>query len=358
MAVSGMIPAIQSLFATPEYSSRIPANVKTAIANGTFGSTDFSTQEYNAVMDLLVDKIARQNIYSFVYNGLDASKYSKGYMPAGGIIEDDYVDAMEADDVDALPSTTSGEYNSSTFDFSKYNPFKINYPRVKPSYYMTKYFLQYHVTTTLDMFKRAFISEGGAVDFVSRIRGVLPESAKLDKYLIFKNMLANGDNLNIYASDSEVKCVVAGEHFTAAESIAIVTQIRNMVSALKYNTTKYNKLGVLTSTNSNDLVLFIAEGIYNELSAAQYNAYHKDLDFGCRVQLIDGFGTPALTSGQFACLIDERKIQMYDWQRDRMDNIWNPTSTGYWNTYYSYGGLIGYALHANAIRFVLDDGTV
>lgn len=353
MAVSTMISAIQSIFATPEYADRIPQTVRDSIAAGNFGQTDYDTTVKNAVMDVLVDKIARQNIYSFEYNGLDASRFDKGFLAFGGIIEDDYVDVMEADDPAALPSVSETKATGYTFDFSQYNPYTINYPSVHAAYYMNKYYLQYHVTTTEEIFKRAFISEGGAVDFVSRIRNVLPESGKLDKYLILKNMLSDNTTNTIYGADSTVSCTVAGDTFTAAESIAIVKTIRNYVSALKYNTTKYNKSGVLTSSTAYQLTLFISEGIYNELSAAQYNAYHKDLDFGCNVQLIDGFGSNALTSGQFAALLDERGMQMYTWLNNRMDNIYNPVSVGYWNTFYKYGGLIGYSLHRNAIKFVL-----
>lgn len=356
MAVSSMISAMQSIFATPTYANRIPENVRTAIANGNFGTEDFTTNEKNAVMDALVDKISRQNIYSFRYAGFDGEKYNKGYMASGGIIEDDYVDVADADVQEPLP--VASEYTPDT-DWAdvavKYDPFKIKYAKVKTAYYMNKYYLQYHVTTTQEFFKRAFISEGGAVDFISRIRGVLPESGKLDKYLLFKNMISvDASGKTIFKQ--KVPITVAGSTFTAQESIQAVKTIRNYVSALKYPTIKYNALGVLTTSTAENLVLFMSEGIYNEISAAQYNAYHKDLDFGCKVQPIDGFGENALTSGQFAALVDERAIKLYTWLRDTMDNIYNPTAGGYWNTYYKTGGLIGYGLWGNAIMFNLSDG--
>lgn len=349
MPVSPMIGAIASIFATPDYAGRIPENVRNEIANGNFGQTTYDQTTKNAIMDTLVDKIARQDIYGFEYNNFDGTQYEKGYLPYGGIIEDDFIEAMTADNVKRLPSKT----NQGDYTLADYDPFRINYPSVKPSYYMLKTFMQYRVTTTYDMMKRAFTSEAGAMNFIQRVRAVLPESGKLDKYLLFRNMLTADA---IYTEAGKVPVTVAGDNFTAEESINIVKTIRDYVSALKWNTTKYNKLGVLTSTRKEDMVLFMSEGIYNALSSAQYNAYHKDMDFGCDVQLLDGFGATAGTTGMFAVLADKRAIKIYKWQEDRMDNIYNPTAEGYWNTFYSFGELMGYAMHANIVQFRLTDG--
>ena len=349
MAVSELITAMQSIFATPEYADRIPNSVKSVITAGNYGTTTFPTEIENAVYNVLVDKIGKQEIYKFEYNNFDASQYDKGYLPFGGIIEDDYVEAMKADEVNNLPTFD----NQSDYEFVNYDPFKINYASIAPSYYTLKTLLQYHVTTAYDVFKRAFISEGYAMNFIQTIRSVLPESAKLDKYLIFRNMLASS---TIYPSETDVSCVVAGSTMTAAESIQIVKTIRNYVEAFKWNTTKYNKQGKLVSSKKDDLVLFITAGIHNEIVSSQYNAYHKDLDFGCEVQLIDGFGTDAATTGQFATLADKRGIKIYRWLENRFDNIWNPYGVGYWNTFLTQGDLFGYSLHKNIIRFVLSDG--
>lgn len=352
MAVSNILTAVAGIFDTPEYSERIPEKVRTAIAQGNYGQSDYPQDVKNAVMSALVDKIAKQDIYGFEYNNFDGTEYEKGYLPFGGIIEDDFIEAMVADDVDTLPTDTQAA--AGTYGINKFDPFNIKYPSVKPSYYFLKPFMRYHVTTTDEMMKRAFTSVAGASNFIQRIRSTLPESGRLDKYLLFREMLASDE---IYGANSKQDCVVKGDNITAEESIAIVSKIRNMVAAFKWNTTKYNKLGVLTSTPTDELVLFMSEGIYNLLSSAQYNAYHKDLDFGCKVQLIDGFGSSASTSGQFAVLADKRAIKIYTWAEDRMDNIWNPAGApGYWNTFYSFGKLIGYALHGNICQFRLTNG--
>ena len=343
MAVSNLLTTIAGIFATPEYANRIPENVRNAIATGNYGQEEYDQTIKNAVIGTLVDKIARQDIYSFEFNNFDGSQYEKGYLAYGGIVEDDFIEAMQADNIKAIPEDGDG--------VKEFDPFRVKYPKVKPSYYMLKVHMQYHVTTTDDIMKRAFMSEACASNFIQRIRGVLPESGKLDKYLLFREMLTNPD---IYAENSIVPLTVAGSTMTAEESINIVRTIRTYVEALKWSTSKYNKLGVLTSTKADNLVLFMSQGIHTAIVSAQYNAYHTDLDFGCEVQLLDGFGSSALTTGQFATLADKRAIKIYKWQNDRMDNIWNPVGVGYWNTYYSFGTLMGYAMHANLMQFRLQ----
>lgn len=351
MAVSRLISAIAGIYDTPQYANRIPEYVRNEIASGNYGQSSYDQTVKNAILDGLVDKIARQDIYAFEYNNFDATQYEKGYLPFGGIIEDDFIEVMQADEVTAMPTATQAQ--AGNYGVAQFDPFRIKYPKVKPSYYMLKPFMQYHVTTTDDMMKRAFTSEAGASNFIQRVRGVLPQSGKLDRYLLFRQMISSDA---LYTEAGKVDLPVIGDEMTAEESIRIVKTIRDYVSALKWNTSKYNKLGVLTSSKSENLVLFMAEGIYNALSSAQYNAFHKDLDFGCEVQLLDGFGEQASTTGQFAVLADKRAIKIYKWLNDRMDNIWNPVGVGYWNTFYSFGDLMGYALHGNIVRFQLTNG--
>lgn len=349
MAVSPIIPYMQGIFTTPEYADRIPANVQSVITSGNYGQSDFPTDINNAIFNTLVDKIARQDIYQFQYNNFDASRFDKGYLPFGGIIEDDFVQAKKADNVKDLPSKA----NEGTYKLEDFDPFKISYGDVASSYYFLKFFLQYRVTTSLDMFKRAFINESSAVSFVQTFRSVLPSSGVLDKYLMFRNMLTSD---TIYPAASTVAIPITGGNdgaITTEDSINLVRTIRTYVDALKWNMTKYNKAGVLTSTPKDKLVLFISQGIKTAIVSAQYNAFNRDLDFGAEVIELDGFGAPAATTGQFAVLADERALKLYYWLSDRMDNIWNPVSTGYWNTFYTFGMLMGYSMHANIIRFEL-----
>ena len=353
MAVSSLVAAIRNIFATPEYADRIPSYVQSAITAGNFGDTTFPEDVENAVYDTLVDKIARQDIFAFKYRGFDATRYEKGFLAFGSFIEDDYIEVMKADEVNKYPIFSKQNDPTDGYAFNKYDPFKINYASVKPSYYGLKLFMQYHVTTTHELFKRAFISEAAAYDFVGMIRSVLPESGKLDKYLLFRNMLASD---TLYPAASTVNCVVAGDHPTAEEAITIITQIQQYAEALKMNTTKYNKLGVLTNTDPSKLTLFIASGIYLELKNYQYSAFRPVEDLGVKVVPIDGFGTPAATSGQFATLLDDDGVKIYKWYADRFDNIYNPYGPGYWNTFYKFGDLYGYSMHKNIVRFVLTNG--
>jgi hypothetical protein len=86
MAVSSLLTTIAGIFATLDYAGRIPENVKNAIASGNYGQQEYDQTIKNAVINTLVDKIARQDIYAFEFNNFDGSQYEKGYLAYGGIV--------------------------------------------------------------------------------------------------------------------------------------------------------------------------------------------------------------------------------------------------------------------------------
>ena len=96
-------------------------------------------------------------------------------------------------------------------------------------------------------------------------------------------------------------------------------------------------------------------GVYNALATAMKNVYHNEIDFGVgEVILIPDFGEKAVESGQFASIVDERGLYLYDTLEPYEWTIWNGKGL-YWNTFLSYRGKIAYALHRNSVRFTLKE---
>lgn len=344
-----MLSALQSIFKNPEYAARIPENVRQEIANGNFGSTSFPTIINNEVLSILVDKIGKQDIHAFKYNGVDSESFYRGYMTHGGIIEDDYVEPPMADNVTAYPAMSAGGVQSPTFDFSKFNPYDFKLPNVKTAYYMLKTYLQYHVTVTEDTFKRAFISEEGARSFVNIILGSMAESMKLDLWLLLREMLQSPTN---FADASIVNIAVAGDEFTQNESVNFVKTISLYAKALKTNSSAYNKLGVLTNTDASNLRLYIAAGIKTLIEASQVNAFNPLMDYGVEVVEIEGWGQSGLTNGVAAVLVDKRAPFFYDWSREKMDSYYNAVGRGgYATAWRSRGILLGFSMYRNAVQF-------
>lgn len=349
-----LLQALQNIFKNPDYADRIPSSVKTAIESGNFGDTNFPSEINNAVLSVLVDKISRQEINAFSYNGVDSESFYRGYMTHGGIIEDDYVEPPKADEVTAYPSINGAGVQSPAFDFAKFNPYDFKLPVVKAAYYMLKVYLQYHVTVTEAQFKRAFISEEGARSFVNIVLGSMSESMKLDLWLILREMLQYSDN---FAGASTVEIPVAGDTFTLEESINFVEKISLYAKALRTNTSAYNKLGVLTNTDPSNLRLYIAAGVKTLIEASQVNAFNRFMDYGVEVVEVEGWGATGLANGVAAVLVDKRAPFFYDWSREKMDSYYNAVGAGgYATAWRSRGILLGFSLYRNAVLFKLTGG--
>lgn len=353
MPANSIITQLATIFSSPSYADRIPATVKAQIEANGFGNIgQWSGDDLNAIYGQLVNMVAKQNNYGFEYRGIDISRFYKGFLAYGDAILDNYVDVAEASDLPKLINAQGDNGGLRTVD-----PYNIKWADVKCAYYMGTYGLQYQVTTRDLEVKKAFISDSTVTNFLQRCRSVLPESLKLDRYLIFRNMLTSNSIYKV-VKDFSVKAASPSEPlFTADDAIAIITGIKQYADALQNDTRAYNKLGVMGGSDTSNLVLFINKGVMTALKTALKNIYHNEVDFGVgSIIEIPDFGENALADGQFACILDERGIYLYDTLAPYMWNIWNGKGL-YWNDFLSYQGKLAYALHRNAVKFTLSEVT-
>lgn len=344
--MASILTAIKNLMSDPEYSERIPTAVQTEIAALQYGTTSLTTTTANAIYDVLVNKWAKQDLYSFRYMGVDLSRFHRGYLPYGDIIEDDYVDIATARQ---FPTLSQG----GTVD-----PFIINKANVKPSYYYGTFSLQYWVTTRTMEVKKAFISENALNSFIGRSRGVLPESLKLDRYLIFRNLLATMEYAKTFSIDiDEPTSTSLISMLTPDQVQEIIANISLAVTAASQSSTAWNRLGVMNACEKRRQVLIINAGVYRLMKSVLYNSYHDTIDFGLpesQIIEINGFGSAAATAGLFAVLVDEDAFKDYTTEMPDMENIYNPAGK-YWNTWLTYQGKLGYAMHAISAKFVFNE---
>lgn len=346
-----ILKQLADIFSSPSYADRISAATRAKIAANGFGTNgEYSPDEYNEIYSNLLNMVAKIQNFGFEYSGLDLNKYSKGFIAFGDAIIDNFIDIAEQGNIPKLINSEKNNGGVTTTD-----PYKIKWANVFTGYYVGDYDLQYQVTTKIDQVKKAFISEAGVTNFVALCKNVLPESLKLDRWLIFRNMLASA---NIYKVTKNFEVTPANENepvFTADQAMTIISVIRDYAYALENNNTAYNRMGAHSNTPTSNRVLFINKGIYNALATAMKNVYHNEIDFGVgSIELIPDFGETALTSGQFAAILDDRGIYLYDTLEPYQWTIW--TGEGlYWNTFLSYRGKIAYALHRNSVRFTLSE---
>lgn len=346
--MSELLNAIKDVFNSPEYEDRIPATVRAKITANGFGKEEFTTDEANAIFSVLSNKWARQDLYSFTFEDTDLSQFDRGYLAFGDIIEDDYIDVATAREFPTI-------VQDGTVD-----PFKINLPTVKPSYYIGTYSLQYWTTTRTMEVKKAFMSENACANFISRARNVLPESLKLDRYLIMRYMLATLP----CAKTVETKIATIADttnpiSWLTPENVQqMVYQIKLASKAAAKTNKSYNKLGVMNSTPKSEQVLFINAGVRALMSSVLYNTYHNNIDFDLPAENIievSGFGKEGAEKGLWAILLDKRQIKTYTTENPELENIYNPAGK-YWNSWLTYQGRIAYGLHGTSVEFTLKEG--
>lgn len=351
MAANKILTQLANIMTSPSYADRIPKVTQDKITANGFGTAGtYTPDDYNAIYGAMLNMVAKIQTFAFKYHGIDFDKYNKGFISYGDAIIDYYIDIADVGTIPKLINDKGDNGGVSTVD-----PYKIKWGSVKQAYYVGTFDLQYQMTTRLYEVQKAFISDGGVTNFISKMKSVLPESLKYDRYLIFRNMLASE---SIYAVKKDFKVTPVNDDepvLTADQAIMIASQIKNYVSALKRDTRTYNKLGVMAGADSEDLVLFMNEGIYNAMKTAVKNVYHNEIDFGVSdIEFIPDFGEKALTTGQFASLLDKRGLYIWDTLRPYVWDIWNGTGL-YWNTYLSYAGKIAYALHRQSVMFTMTE---
>lgn len=351
MAQANILSQLQTIFSSPSYATRIPEDVRNKIAANGFGNAEaYTPDDYNAIYGQMLNMVAKIQNFAFEYAGVDFEKYNKGFIAAGDAILDNFIDLADVGTIPKLINAAGNNGGATTVD-----PYKIKWANVKTAYYVGTYDLQYMVTTRLLEVKKAFLTDNSVQNFVTLCRSVLPESLKYDKYLIVRNMLAT-ETIYKVSKDFAITSPSANEPvFTAEQALNIITTIKDYADAMRFNTTAYNKLGVHSASDKGNEVLFINKGIYTALKNAMKNVYHNEIDFGVdSIEELPDFGDTAAQSGQFACILDKRGLYLWDTLQPYMWDIWNGSGL-YWNTFLSYQGKIGYALHRNAVRFTLSE---
>lgn len=348
-----ILQELANIFSSESYAGRISKATRDKIAANGFGTNGrYEPDEYNEIYSNLLNMVSKIQNFGFKYAGLDVEKYSKGFIAYGDAIIDNFVDIADQGNIPVLINKAGDNGGVSTTD-----PYKIKWANVSTGYYVGDYDLQYQTTTKVDQVKKGFISEAGITNFVAECRNVLPESLKFDRYQIFRNMLASANIYKVSKTFTITPVSSSEPVFSADQAMTIISQIRNYAYALENNNTIYNRMGVHSNTETENRVLFINKGIYNALATAMKNVYHNEIDFGVgTIEYIPDFGETALTSGQFACIVDKRGLMLYDTLEPYSWTIW--TGQGlYWNTFLSYRGKIAYALHRNSVRFCLAEST-
>lgn len=163
------------------------------------------------------------------------------------------------------------------FDKDATDPFTKSVPSVKTLYASLNYELQYATTVEDSLLRRACLSEYGFMNIISQIVAQLGKSMDLDKYFATLTML---DNPAIYANGVESITHASGS--TDSQIAEQMTKtIVNTVSKFKLPMTTNNKMRVLQTSKTSDILLIIKDTLLNSINldylTGVYNLSKVDL---------------------------------------------------------------------------------
>lgn len=309
----------------------------------------------NQFLNALVNRIALVRAQSVTFNN-PYSRLKKGYLEFGETVEDIFVSIAKVVDYD--PDKGEGR------------ELKRSLPDVDSQFHIMNWRVMYPVTIQDEDLRRAFLSEQGVTDLISKIVESVYTAAEYDEFLLFKYLIIKG--------------VTKGQMYPVAVDDSkmsnYATAFRSKSNAITFPKTTYNAASVRNNTPRERQVIFM-DSDFNakydvEVLAAAFNM--DKATFMGSLFLIDDFttfdnerfsfirnysdGIAEVTSEELtlmadvkAVLLDENWFQCYDNMNKFTEKY--VASGLYWNYFYHTWKTISSSRFANAIVFVADTAT-
>lgn len=296
------------------------------------------TAKANEFLGALFNKVLYQTVASMSFDN-PFKKYDGFPIKFGDTIENTYVE---------LPK--GYKYNMNATD-----PFTRMNPVVKSLYATINYEMQYETTIYDAQLRKATLSEYGFMQLIDNILASLQKSKDLDEYYATIGMLNNAD---IMANGFENVTKGATDEATAK---IITKKIVDVSTSFTLPSKENNKLGVLATSNINDVLLIIKRELLNSINldylAGVYNL--SKVDLVKNIIQVDSFQIaqdeeedPVGTDIDFM-IIDTRGFDNHIALEDG-GMIYNPKGK-YTNHFYNLWKVISFKYFYNARAFKLVD---
>lgn len=338
--------------ATNDYKNYIPVVTADAEIIRSVGSILMQNPSLmNEFLSALCNRIGKVLINSRLYNNPWAV-FKKGVLEFGEVVEDIFVNIADVYEFDHEGGT----------DFAA-----RKLPDVRASFYAMNYEVQYKVSVSPDMFKRAFLSESGIAELVTYITNSLYTAHANDEFLIMKYLLG------VHILDGHLKPVQVD--VTAGSEKSVVKKFKEVSNKLTFLSPDYNIAGVHNFSDKGYQYLII-----NSAYDATYDvdvlasAFNMDkAEFAGHRKLVDSFGAMNVARlkkmigsqpgyHEFsaaelsaldkipAVIIDKNWFQLYD-QTLRYTDFFNPQAL-YYNYYLTAFKVVAMSPFAPAAAFV------
>lgn len=265
------------------------------------------------------------------------AKFKTSMLPMGGAIQEIAMDYIEA----------------SGYNIKDSNVFKQNKNEVYQAIHHVNREDRYDITIARDELRKAFVSEFGLNEFLSRKLAIPGNSSEYDEYRIMVQLIAIAYSNNaIYKVNTPIANVDAP---TADELKVLSTQIRTAVKKLSLVPTgRYNSKGVPAVSRPEDLVILTTPAISAAMDVnVLADAFNQSkADFNRSVIEIDEFPM----DGVYAMVVDKSWFIAADYVRE-IASFWNAKNLTT-NFYLHHWGVYSVSPFANAVIFGEASGSI
>ena len=344
--------------ATTDYQNYVPIVTADAEIIRSVGSILMQNPALmNEFLSALCNRIGKVLINSKLYNNPWAV-FKKGVLEFGEVVEHIFTNIADVYEFD--------HEGGSDFAARKL-------PDVRSTFYAMNYEVQYKVSVSPDMFKRAFLAEGGVAELVSYITNSMYTAHANDEFLIMKYLLG------VHILEGHLKPVAVD--IAAGEEKSVVKKFKEISNKLTFLSADYNLARVHNFTDKNEQYLIINsayDAIYDvDVLASAFNM--DKAEFAGHRKLVDSFGNMDVerlkkmigsqagyhefTADELealdkipAVIVDADWFQMYD-QTLRYTDFFNPQAL-YYNYYLTAFKVVAMSPFAPAVAFVAGEPTV
>lgn len=342
--------------ASYQYQSLVPT-VTTATDIPKVGEVLFGYPSMaNEFVNALVNRIAAYRITSKVYNN-PLVELKKGMLEFGETVEEVFVGLAKA-----------REFSVEKADQRE---LKRTQGEVRAAFHVMNWSVQYPVSISADLLRKAFTSMDGVQDLIARIVDSVYSAANYDEYLLCKYLIIKA------VSHGKMKHVA----FDATSASIAAETFRSVSNQMEFMSPDYNAAGVHTFTLKDDQYIFMdaaynAKIDVNVLAAA----FHLErAEFFGHLKLIDSWTTfdnarfaeimagsdqiEEVTATELGLMADVKAViadrewfQIYDNLAVMTEKF---VAAGlYWNYFYNVQKTVSASPYSNAVVLVDDGATV
>ena len=326
--------------ASSQYQRYIPDDIKGDVS-ATLKALNNYKPLMNEFVEAIVNKIgltiARNNSWS---NPL--SRYKKGLVENGDTVEELQIGLLETYGFD--PRREYGE----KANFGKHIPL------VQSAYHRINSERQIPLTIQRSTLQRAFTTQGGLSDFITRLMDAPSTKDNLDEFLLMTGLFRQYEQLDGFFKVNIPD--IEDRNSTKDESTMALRIMREYADTLPFLSSRYNAAGMPTFAEPEKLLLITTPAFKSALDvnglAAMFNTSYAEVPYRTHVIPQEHIGIEGV--GGILSTVDF--FQVYDTHFDT-DTMNNPAGR-YYNTFLNHDQIISASRFVPALAFTTGEGTV